>query len=228
MNLSESILGVETQNVILPREKGLALGIESLNDLELLQLVLGSGTKAMPVRTLAAKVLEYLDNHPEGPQLEELKALPGIGEAKASSLCAALELSRRLYNPRKLRIRSPQDGWRELRHFGDRQQEAFYCILLNGAHEVIRVETISLGLINRTLVHPREVFAQALKKRAVSIMIAHNHPSGNLEPSKEDLETTKRLCAAGVLLGISVLDHIIFNHEAYFSFVETGLLDQNE
>jgi DNA repair protein RadC len=104
----------------------------------------------------------------------------------------------------------------------DRQQEYFFSIPLNGAHEVINIKTVSKGILNRTIIHPREVFAEAITHRAASIIIAHNHPSGNLEPSKEDKEITYRLQKAGILLGIELLDHIVFSRKGYYSFLEEG------
>ena len=107
-----------------------------------------------------------------------------------------------------------------IQHYADRKQEHFLCVSLNGSNEVIAVRIISVGLVNKTHVHPREVFADAITDRASAVIVAHNHPSGNVEPSKEDMEITKQLKSAGEILGIKLLDHIIFNRINYFSFLE--------
>jgi DNA repair protein RadC len=111
-----------------------------------------------------------------------------------------------------------------IRHIADRTQEHFLCISLNGANEVIAVRTVSVGLVNRALVHPREVFADPITDRASAVIVAHNHPSGNLNPSQDDLNVTAQLKAAGNTLGIKLLDHIIFNLESYYSLMEHGQL----
>ncbi len=209
---------------LLPREKALALGIDQLNDLELLQSILGAGIKGRPVQELARQVLSYLSHEPNGPSLERLCQLQGIGSAKAILICSAVELCRRLYFPRKTRIQKPEDVWQNVRHFADREQEHFLCLTLNGAHELIKVCIVTVGLVNKTMVHPREVFAPAIIDRATSLMVAHNHPSGNLEPSAEDIAVTNRLRMAGETLGIQLLDHLIFSKTAYLSFKERELL----
>jgi DNA repair protein RadC len=107
----------------------------------------------------------------------------------------------------------------------DRKQEHFLCISLNGAYEVIAVRTVSVGLVNKTQVHPREVFADPLTDRATAIIVAHNHPTGNLTPSKEDIAITRQLKSAGEILGIKLLDHIIFSHKGYYSFMENNELE---
>jgi len=121
-------------------------------------------------------------------------------------------------------ITFPGDIYPIVRHYADRQQEHFLRVSLNGAHEVLSIEVVSIGLVNRTIVHPREVFSTPLKERATAIIVAHNHPSRNLQPSKEDREVTVRLKESGRLLGIELLDHIIFSDEKYYSFLENGEL----
>jgi DNA repair protein RadC len=111
-----------------------------------------------------------------------------------------------------------------VRHYGDRRQEHFLCISLNGANEVITTRVVSVGLVNKTQVHPREVFAEPITDRASAVILAHNHPSGNLSPSKEDLQITRQLKEAGETLGITVLDHIIFSQKGHYSFLEQGEL----
>lgn len=111
-----------------------------------------------------------------------------------------------------------------IRHYADRKQEHFLCASINGANEILNIRVVSIGLIDRTPVHPREVFADALSDRASAIIVAHNHPAGSLEPSASDVEVTKQLKAAGTVMGIALLDHIIFKRSGYFSFLEAGRL----
>jgi DNA repair protein RadC len=135
-----------------------------------------------------------------------------------------MELGRRHYGPTPRHIGSPADAWDALKHFGDRRQEHFFVLCLNGAHHLVRHEIVTVGLLNRAMVHPREVFAPAVEQRAASVVIAHNHPSGNLEPSEEDREVTRRIADAGEILGIGLLDHLIFSRDSWFSFREAGHL----
>ena len=124
--------------------------------------------------------------------------------------------------PEGIKIETPVDVLPLVRHYGDRRQEHFLCISLNGANEVITTRIVSVGLVNKTQVHPREVFAEPITDRASAVILAHNHPSGNLAPSKEDLQITQQLKEAGETLGITVLDHIIFGQKGHYSFLEQG------
>jgi DNA repair protein RadC len=147
-----------------------------------------------------------------------------LGPSRSASLAAAFELARRIFLPVRHRIRLPADVLPLLERFADRNQEHFLALSLNGAHEIIRVRTVSVGLVNRTMVHPREVFAGALTDRAAAVILAHNHPSGSLQPSAEDDEITRRLVSAGSTLGIPVLDHVIFGATGYYSYLEEDSL----
>jgi DNA repair protein RadC len=207
-----------------PREKLQAKGPEALSDLELLAILLGSGTKESDVLTVAGRILKVLDGRNEKLSLEELLKIEGVGPAKASLIAAALEFARRRIRPEGLRISFPPDVLPLIRHFADRKQEHFICASLNGANEVIATRVVSVGLVNKTQVHPREVFADPLIDRASAVIVAHNHPSGSLEPSKEDIDITGQLKSAGEILGIRLLDHIVFNAKGYRSFLESGLL----
>ncbi len=204
-----------------PREKLWDRGASSLSDKELIMVLLGSGNKKQPVPVLAAALLEILDGN-QDPDMECLTRIKGMGQAKAAVICAALELGRRRIVHHGFQVKTPADVYPLLRHFADRTREHFICVSLNGAHEVIRTDVVSIGLVNRTLVHPREVFATPLQERAVAIIVAHNHPSGNLTPSPEDLEVTERLKEAGNVVGIEVLDHLIFSDETFYSLLEGG------
>ncbi len=205
-----------------PRERLFASGPGHLSDRELVSILLCTGTRGNGVLSLAGQVLSLLDSRNYTVDANDLKAIPGLGNAKAAMILSALELGRRILCPEKKRIRLPSDAVEQVRHFADREQECFIAISLNGAHEVKAVRVISVGLVNRTLIHPREVFAGAITDRAAAIVCAHNHPSGNTDPSPEDREITSMLKESGRLLGIAVLDHVIFSGNGYYSFQENG------
>jgi DNA repair protein RadC len=205
-----------------PREKLQEKGPKALSDKELLAILLGSGTQTHDVLTLAGKILKVLDDTSANPTLEQLQSIDGIGPAKATTILAALEFARRRIRPEGFKIGLPPDVLPLIQHMADRKQEHFLCISLNGAYEVIAVRTVSVGLVNKTQVHPREVFADPLTDRATAIVVAHNHPTGNLTPSKDDIAITRQLKSAGETLGIRLLDHIIFSHKGYYSFLENN------
>ena len=203
-----------------PREKLQQKGAEALSDLELMAILLGSGTKGHDVMTVAERILKVLDAHNEKLNINELTKIEGVGPAKATLIAAALEFARRRIRPEGLKISFPTDVLPLISNYGDRKQEHFLCISINGANEVIATRVVTVGLVNKSQVHPREVFADPITDRAATIIIAHNHPSGDLIPSKEDTEVTRQLKAAGETLGIKLLDHIIFNNKGYYSFLE--------
>ena len=207
-----------------PREKMEQKGAQALSDEELLAILIGSGNRQNNVWALSAKLLKLLDRTGPNPTLGDLLAVPGVGRAKASLIVAGLEFARRRIRPRGVKIAFPPDAYPLIRHIADRSQEHFLCISLNGANEVIAVRTVSVGLLNRALVHPREVFADPITDRAAAVIVAHNHPSGNLQPSQDDLAVTRQLKAAGETLGIRLLDHIIFDHEQHYSLLDNGQL----
>lgn len=205
-----------------PRERLLRLGPKGVSDLELLCAVLGSGSNGRPVQDIASDILDVMDGGGVSP--EDFRNVPGLGMAKAASICAGLELGRRMMPSRLRSCRNPGAVYEMIRHYGDRVQEHFLVVMLNGAHELMGINVVTVGLVNRTIVHPREVFADPISMRATAVVLAHNHPSGNLEPSPDDLEVTMRLRKAGLLLGIEVLDHIIFSMDGYRSMMESGEL----
>ena len=207
-----------------PREKLLRKGAAALSDQELLAILLGKGTPGMDVMTLAARLAKVIDEKGLGVQAEDLRQFTGVGDAKATLLLAALEFARRRIKPEGARIETPADLLPHVRHYADRKQEHFLCASINGANEILAIRVVSIGLIDRAPVHPREVFADALADRASAIIVAHNHPASALEPSTADIEATRQLKAAGQVLGIPLLDHIIFNRTGYFSFLEAGRL----
>ncbi len=207
-----------------PREKLLHKGAAALSDQELLAILLGKGTAAIDVMTLAGKLAKVVDEKGLNLRAEDLKQFGAVGDAKATLILAAIEFARRRIKPEGAKIQTPADLLPHVRHYADRKQEHFLCATINGANEILNIRIISIGLIDRTPVHPREVFADALVDRASAVIVAHNHPAGSLEPSPSDVEITRQLKAAGDIMGITVLDHIIFNRTGYFSFLEAGRL----
>lgn len=207
-----------------PREKLLHSGPEKLSDHELLAILLGSGSRGRSVFMLASKILPIIDRAGVSLRAENLAEVDGVGPAQAAKLVAALEFARRRIRPEGLRIKQPVDVMPLLQHFSDRKQEHFIAISLNGANDVIHSRVVSMGLVNRAQIHPREVFADVITDRACSLIVAHNHPSGELTPSEEDKKVTKVLKEAGELLGIRLLDHIIFGRKGFMSFEQCGML----
>lgn len=210
-----------------PREKIAKKGARALSDHELIAAILGHGTPQRDVFSLAKDISGLFMRRGEDVSYDDLVGIPGIGQSRASQILASLELARR-YN-RKMeeehtRVQSPADVLPLVSDITGKSQEHFICITLNGAHEVIERRTITVGLLNHSLVHPREVFADAITDRAAAVICVHNHPSGSLEPSRQDLEITRQLREAGEILGIRVLDHIIVARSGFTSLRERGAL----
>jgi len=206
-----------------PRERLIRAGPESLSDQDLLSIILVSGVRGKNVTLVAQELLMRLDREKAIPPVKELSRLTGLGESKACTVAAMLEFGRRKWASGQ-RIRHPADIYNIIRHHADRRQERFICLSLNGAHEVLASRIVTIGLVNRTIIHPREVFADPILDRASAIAVAHNHPSGNLQPSEEDNEITSRLKAAADILGINFLDHLIFSETSFYSFRQDGYL----
>ncbi|MBC7099357.1 DNA repair protein RadC [Candidatus Bipolaricaulota bacterium] len=207
-----------------PREKLRERGPEALSDAELLAVLLRTGIEGKSAVELAKRILEKAGTELPRWKAEDFVAIPGVGEAKACQIVAAFELARRHLLGERPRIREPKDVLPYVQHFARRKQEYFLSLTLNGANEVIETRVVTVGLLDSAQIHPREVFADALMDRAASVILVHNHPSGNLEPSSEDLAITRRLVEAGKLLGIEVLDHLIIAPDGFFSFKERGLI----
>ena len=209
-----------------PREKLEKYGPEKLSNSELLAILLGTGTKGVNVVELANRILKkFSGDKISKANVEELKNTFGLGTAKACEIVACFELGKRLLNGKKaVLLLSPQDVWNELKDIRDNKKEHFVIFFLDTRNQEIKREIISVGTLNSSLVHPREVFEPAVKHLASHVIIAHNHPSGSSDPSEEDLNITKRLVESGKLLGIEVLDHIVVTPAGYFSFKEKKLI----
>ena len=207
-----------------PREKLKIRGPASLSDRELLAILLNTGIKGKNVSALAGDLLDLLDRTKDIPSVKEISRLSGIGFSKACLVAEMLEFGRRRYGSLQARIKQPADIFTLVRHFADRKQERFISLSLNGAHEVLAVRIVTIGLVNKTIVHPREVFADLIQDRAAAFCVAHNHPSGQVECSREDEEITARLQSAARILGLHFVDHIIFSETIWWSFRENGRL----
>ncbi len=207
-----------------PREKLKERGVKALSDAELIAAILGSGGKGLDVMSLSSKVAKAISGKKGDLSLEELTKIEGIGLAKASQILAGFELARRHIVVETVKITEAKDVLPLIGRITSKQQEYFICISLNGANEVIENRTVTVGLLDRSQVHPREVFADVITDRAASVIFAHNHPSGALEPSNSDLKIQEQLTEAGRILGIKVLDHIIISKKGYYSFQENGLV----
>ena len=209
-----------------PRERLIAYGVEALSNEELLAIILKSGTRNKSVKSLASEVL---NNAVEIDRLKDcginlLTSINGIGETKACEVLASIELGKRIYligQKNKYKIKTSKDVYDLMKYdLSLKQQEYFYCLYLNNKNEVLERKLLFMGTVNKSLVHPREVFKYAYLSSASGIICIHNHPSGVLLPSKKDIEFTNDLVKLGDFHGIYILDHLIVNENKYFSFVE--------
>ncbi len=207
-----------------PREKLKERGASALTDEELVAAILGRGIKGHDLRTISRSVAKLILNHRKNLTIEHLTAVRGIGLAKAAQILSAFELARRYLIKDAVKVTGAQDVIPLLADIADKKQEHFVCISLNGAHEVIEKRIVTIGLVDRSPVHPREVYADVISDRAAAVIFAHNHPSGDLKPSNSDLKIQEQLTEAGKILGIRVLDHLIVTKKGYFSFQEAGLI----
>ncbi len=214
-----------------PREKMMKYGVSSLSNIELLSILIGSGTRDVTALSLAARIISL---EKDGISFlahclpQDLCAIKGVGMAKSCQIVAAIALGKRIATRpkgKRIRIESPDEVaalfMEELRYL---KKEFFRILLLNTKNEIIGVEDASIGNLNSSIVHPREIFCSAIKKSASSMIVVHNHPSGHPKPSQNDLDVTVRLVEAGKLLGISVVDHLIIGDGIYISLKEEGLL----
>ncbi len=207
-----------------PREKLREKGASALTDEELVAAILGMGTARVDVRTISKHVAGLLRKHRESLSLDHLVEVPGMGLAKASQILSAFELARRHLLKETVKITAAQDVLPLLADIRKKQQEYFICISLNGANEVIEKRVVTIGLLDKSPVHPREVFADVISDRAASVIFAHNHPSGDEQPSESDRRIQEQLTQAGDILGLHILDHVIVTRRSYFSFQEAGFI----
>ena len=214
-----------------PREKFLLKGKNSLSDAELLAIIMGSGNREDSAVELGRKILNSVGNNWHNLsllQISDLMKFKGIGEAKAISIAVALEIGRRRASqevPEKVQITNSQESYKILLpYLSDLQTEEFWAIYLNQNNRVLGKNKLSSGGINQSVVDVRILFKSALDHLATGIIIAHNHPSGNLKPSSEDLKITKQISEGGKILNIQLLDHLIIAQNAYFSFADENLL----
>lgn len=218
--MSESHCGSTTR---LPREKLMEQGATALSDQELLAVMLGRGTRGLPVQRLARRLLKLMDRHEE-PSLDHLLALRGIGVAKATLVAAAMEFARRRIHPAGLHMQRPRDLLAIYRHYADRQQPYLLCTSLNGAQEVMATRIVARGATERLEVEAQQIFADPLAERACQVILASNRSGRDLLPSTQDMQVTRQWVKIGDLLNVRVLDHLIFNDRAYFSFRENDIL----
>ncbi len=209
-----------------PREKLSRLGPEGLKNSELLALLLRTGYKGKNVFMLADGILK---KYPEKVLFEmpynQLSKIKGIGKSKAASIIAGYELGKRLQDKKtRATISTPNDVLNLVDEIRTRKKEHFVALYMNARNELVHKEIISIGILDASIVHPREVFAPAIEKRASSIILVHNHPSGNNSPSDNDCDLTRRLIESGKILGIEVLDHIIVTENDYYSMKENELI----
>lgn len=197
---------------LLPREKMQKRGVDALNNEELLALVLGSGCTNCDVFQLSRNLSDYLASVNRFPTISDLMKVRGLGRVKASKVLACLELSSRyMLGARAISVTKPEDLESKLSYLKYENQEHMVLVTLNSSNVVINVHELTRGLVNQTLVHPREAFVHAIEDRAVSVIVAHNHPSGSSEPSTEDLQLTRNLCSVGKIVQIPVIDHLIIS-----------------
>ena len=207
-----------------PREKLREKGASALTDEELVAAILGRGIEGVDVVTMSRNVARLIRKHKKNLSVEHLTSVPGMGLAKAAQILSAFELARRYLLKDTVKIKDAKDILPLVADIVNKQQEYFVCISLNGANEVIEKRIVTIGLVNSSQIHPREVFADVIADRAAAVIFAHNHPSGDPKPSDIDTKTHKQLTEAGKILGLRILDHIIVTKKGYFSFQEAGLI----
>lgn len=209
-----------------PREKLMQYGPERLSNSELLAILLRSGKKGENVVDFSSKILKKFGTK-ELPNLtfDDLRNYPGLGPAKACEIVACFELGKRVLKDKKAQIYlEPKEIWKELKDIRNYKKEYFVVFYLDSRNQEIKREIISVGSLNANLVHPREVFEPAVRNSVAQVILAHNHPSGDPEPSEDDLEITRRLDEAGKILGIEVVDHVIVANDGFLSFKDKNLI----
>lgn len=206
------------------REKTLEYGISFPTDEELIMLILGTGSKDIPVNVMARKIVRALDDSNSENRIQKLMKVKGVGKGKALAVAAAMELGKRRSGFFKAKIQHPEDIIPYVKNYSICDREHFLSITLNGNHEIINIHVVTVGIVNKTLVHAREIFADAIRENSSALILCHNHPSGNCMPSPDDVETTQGLVEASEIMGIRILDHIIIGPDNHFSFMENRLV----
>jgi DNA repair protein RadC len=214
----------ESKEQIDIRRLTLKNGLSWPNDKELIMLILGTGTRKMPVEYMAEKILDVICATNQEQWVNELQKIDGVGKSRALSIAAALELGKRHNRSPQAQVHNPKDVIPFIKHIAMQSAEHFVAITLNGAKEIMNIRVLCVGAGNMAVLKPSEIFSEALKEHASGIILSHNHPGGHAEPSGQDLATTEHLLRASELLGLALLDHIIITKNSYFSFLEHGLL----
>ena len=213
-----------------PREKLKNIGANNLSDSELLAIILKTGTKDKSVNDLAIDILnKYNLNDLKSININELNKIKGIGEVKAIELIASIELGKRIFlnkNNKLKKLVNAKDIWEDSKYlFNNLKQEYFYALYFNNKQELIERKLLFMGTINNSVVHPREIFKEAYKVSASSIVCMHNHPSGDINPSREDIRFTENIVKTGYIQGIPILDHIIVGEDSFFSFYDNNMIN---
>ena len=214
-----------------PRERLMQYGVENLSNEELLAILLKTGTKSKSAKDLASTLLASFKNinNLDNVNYKMLSNINGIGIAKACTIVTAIELGKRVKNTvNKLNNIQLKDSDTVFKYFNsifnNKKQEHFYCIYLDNKKMIIETKLLFIGTVNQSIVHPREVYKEAISLSASAIICVHNHPSGIVDPSRDDIELTKRLIEIGYLMGIKIVDHLIIGHNNYFSFADEGMI----
>jgi DNA repair protein RadC len=207
-----------------PREKMIRRGADSLSILELMAVMVGSGNKAVEVYTIAKNLTRLVEDEFYQLSVDKLQTVKGIGKSKACQILAAIEFTRRFLVRKNIKVKNHHDVLPMVKELRDKKQEYFLTLTLDAAHNLIEKRTVFIGTLNESLVHPREVFADAITDRAAAIIFVHNHTAAEVYPSKADLKVTRRLVQVAETMGIQVLDHIILSKTGCFSFKSNGLL----
>lgn len=215
----------DLEKVDRPREKLEKYGPNKLANAELLAVLLGSGIKGMNVVELSKKIIKSIDKAGvDNIKLQDLLQQKGLGRAKALQIIAALEFGKRINTRNNIEILTPEDVWKLCSDFSGSKKEHFAAFYLDTQNRSIERQIISIGTLNASLVHPREVFEPAIGLHAAGIIVVHNHPSGNADPSQDDLAITKRLAEAGKIMGIELMDHIILTANKFVSLKNKGMI----
>lgn len=209
-----------------PREKLAKRGVQSLSGHELLMVLLGSGLPGRDVSALATDILKVIEKEKENITFDKLTNVQGIGKAKAGQILSAFELAKRYLLKDEKKIRNTDDILSLVKDIRDKKQEYFLTITLTGASTLIEKREVFKGTVNYSMVHPREIFADAISDRAAGIVFVHNHPADDAQPSEADIKLTRQLCEAAKLMGIQVIDHVIVTKNNYFSFQAEGMLNK--